>query len=498
MTDPGHNAPHVVVVDDEADLCELLSLRLEHHGYRVTTRQSGRDALHVLDHQQVDAMLLDLLLDGENGLEVLAEAHKRVRDVPVLILTAHGSIGHAVEATRIGAYDFVTKPFDDRDLLQRLSAAVEHARTRRAAASLRRGSGERSEVRLVGSSPQIREVRTTIARVARSEATVLVLGESGTGKEVAARTLHVHSGRTGRFVAVNCGALPADLLESELFGHLRGSFTGAMRDKEGLFAAADGGTLFLDEIGDAPLSVQVKLLRVLQERSYLPVGGLDPRNVDVRIVAATNRDLRADIDAGRFREDLFYRLDVVPITMPPLRERREDIPLLAELFVARAVTQHGLELARISPGALQVLAEHDWPGNVRELGNVIEAAALLCDDGILTSQHLWSVLSARMAASPSALARAERTPLPAPLPSTAPSTELTTLLAVDRPVPPMREARSVFDRAYLIHVLSRAAGNVTAAARMAGRNRTDFYDLLRRYELNPLHFRATAGGDRAR
>ena len=471
--------PHIVVIDDEEDLCELITLRLEHNGYRVSAEHSCRGALEILEREVVDAMLLDLRLDGENGLDLLVEVQKRVLDLPVIILTAHGSIETAVEAMKAGAYGFLTKPFDDRELTQKIAHAVEQVRLRREVAGLRRIVGDVGTDRLLGTSEAIATARDVITRVAPTEATVLIFGESGTGKELAARMLHTLSQRKGPFIAVNCGALPAELLERELFGHRRDGLSGANRDKDGLFAAADGGTLLLDEIGDAPPSVQLQLLRVLQERSYTPVGGTDTRVADVRVIAATNRDLRADIEAGKFREDLFYRLHVVPVFMPPLRERREDIPLLAELFLTRAAAQHKLNAPHLSHEALRILMAHAWPGNLRELANVVEGAALLSGDGILRAQHVLAVLpkgatDESLSASPASVAQVPRAEQ---------------AFDASAPIPPMREAREAFDRSYLEELLKRSAGNVSAAARTAGRNRTDFYELLHRYALNPADFR---------
>jgi two-component system, NtrC family, response regulator GlrR len=471
----GEVRPHILVIDDEQDLCVLLTLRLEHHGFRVTTVPDSRQGLEVLERDVVDAMIVDLRLQDENGLDLLTEVQSRALDLPVIVLTAHGSVESAVEAMKRGAYGFLTKPFDDHELLQKLEHAVERVRLRREVAGLRRiVSAPSEETRLLGGSASIAAIRDIIARIAPSEATVLLSGESGTGKEVAARCIHSLSTRSeAPFVAINCGALPADLLESELFGHKRGSFTGAVQDKDGLFAAADGGTLFLDEIGDAPPSVQVKLLRVLQERSYLPVGSTEACATDVRIIAATNRDLRADVDAGRFREDLFYRIHVVPIAMPSLRERPEDIPLLAELFLTQAAAKHGVPLPYLSSTALQLLMEQTWPGNVRELANVVEGAALLAADGVLRPHHVHAVLP-RSGDEPSS--------------RSGPSSELTALADGDT-LPPMREAREAFDRAYLEEVLRRAGGNVSAASRLAGRNRTDFYQLMRRHGIDAAAFR---------
>ena len=469
--------PHVVVVDDDEDQCVLLTLRLEYHGYRVTTEQTSRGALEVLEREIVDAMVVDVRLDRESGLDLLVEVQNRSLDLPVVMLTAHGSIETAVEAMNRGAYGFLTKPFDDHELLQKLAHAVERVQLRREVAGLRRivGSSE-AEPRLLGASAQIANVRDLIARVAGADATVLILGESGTGKEVAARCIHaLSSRREAPFVAVNCGALPPDLLESELFGHKRGAFTGATGDTVGLFGAAHRGTIFLDEIGDAPPSVQVKLLRVLQERNYLSVGSSTPVDTDVRVIAATNRDLRSEVVSGRFREDLFYRLHVIPIAMPPLRDRAEDIPLLAELFLSQVTAKHRLPAPHLSHDALELLLRHAWPGNVRELANVVEGAALLTTDGVLRPHHVLAVLPQH---GPSVAA-----------PVSTPSSDLPQVLSSFDRLPPMREARERFDRVYLEEALRRHGGNVSAAAKAAGRNRTDFHDLLRRHGIDANDFR---------
>lgn len=466
--------PHILVVDDDQELCELLELRMQHHGFRVTTEHTGRDAIEVLEREVVDTLLLDLRLGAENGLDLLTEVQKRSLDLPIVILTAHGSVDNAVEAIKRGAYAFLTKPFDDHELIQTLQHAVERVRLLREVAGLRRVVGEANGNRLLGTSARIAQVRELVARVAPSDASVLILGESGTGKELAARCIHGLSARSDKpFVAINCGALPADLLESELFGYRRGAFTGAQRDKQGLFCAADQGTLFLDEVGDAPPAVQVKLLRVLQERSYIPVGATEPRAVDVRIVAATNRNLQADVAEGRFREDLFYRLHVIPVLMPSLRERGEDIPLLAELFLTQAAAQHGRTRPHLTHQALQVLREHHWPGNVRELANVVEGATLLSTDGVLHAAHVLAVLPRRSVQDPPSIPPTASNPSPAP----------------EDLLLPLREARERFDRSYLESALARSDGNVSAAAKLSGRNRTDFYELLRRYQIDAGKFR---------
>lgn len=478
--------PHILVVDDEPHLCELLAYRLEHHGYRVTTELSAKGVPEALEQASIDAMILDLRLEDGDGLEVLSEVQKRAPDVPVVILTAHGTIETAVEAMQRGAYGFLTKPFQDYELLQKLAHAIESGRLKREVAGLRRIVGDASQDnRLLGASEVIAAVRERITRVAPADATVLLLGESGTGKELAARSIHALSPRRSRpFIAINCGALPSELLESELFGHVRGAFTGASRDKEGLFAAANGGTLLLDEIGEAPQAVQVKLLRVLQEKRIAKVGSSVEEDIDVRIVAATNKDLRAEVNAGRFREDLFYRLHVVPIVMPPLRDRPEDIPLLAEMFLRRAAARYGLREPHLSPDALRVLMDHPWPGNVRELANVLEGAILLCQDERVRVRELAAIMSPPV----KVLALGKTTESAGSLDEDGPGS-FAGISGSDVPLPPLRAARDSFERAYLIEALRRAGGNVSAAAKLAGRNRTDFHDLLRKHGISAAEFK---------
>jgi two-component system response regulator GlrR len=480
--------PHVLVVDDDEELCELLTIRLESRGYRVSTETRARDALARLGREHVDATLLDLRLFDADGLEVLREVRDRSPDVPVIILTAHGSIDTAVEAMRRGAYGFLTKPFVDHDLLEKLAHAVESFALRREVAGLRRAVGGRSEDRrLLGVGPAVTRVREAIARLAPTDATVLILGESGTGKELVARSLHALSHRSaGPFVAVNCAALAPDLLESTLFGHTRGSFTGAVADREGLFGAARRGTLFLDEIGEAPPAVQAKLLRVLQERRYSRVGSTAEEDADVRILAATNRDLRVEVAERRFREDLFYRLHVVPLHLPPLRERPEDVPVLAELFLERAAARHGLPAPPLSPRALAALLAHPWPGNARELENVLEAALLMSGGGPIVEAHLRDLQPAAPGGS-AAPAPAARAPAAAAL--GPPVEEFVDALLNSGEVPTLRDVRDALERAYLGAVLRRVSGSVTLAAKLAGRNRSDFYDLLRRHGLSVASFK---------
>lgn len=470
---------HVLLVDDDVELCELLAIRLRASGYQVSIEHDVGGALSHIGRERVDVVLLDLQLGNEDGFVVLDGVAKRSADVPVVILTAHGTINLAVEAMQKGAYGFITKPFHHHDLLQRLQHTVESHRLRQEVAGLRRIVGVAEERQhLVGISAAIDRVREMITLVAPTDATILVLGESGTGKEIVARSIHALSPRSaaGRFVAINCAGLSAELLESTLFGHRRGAFTGAVCDREGLFGAAQRGTLFLDEIAETPLDVQAKLLRVLQERRFRAVGSTVEQEADVRIVAATNRDLRHEVLEKRFREDLFYRLHVVPLAMPPLRERREDIILLAEMFLKRAVARVCVPAPRMGARALSSLVSHSWPGNVRELENVMEAAVLLCRGGEVDLEHLPGVGTAPNPAADAATADLVRS--------------AARLLSVYAPPaaaspPPLREAREAFERAYLDMILQRSNGNVSAAAKLAGRNRTDFYDLMRRHGRSP-------------
>ena len=474
------NTPaHVLLVDDDVELCELLAVRLSANGYRVSSDHTTAAALQRVGREHVDAILLDLRMGNDDGMDVLDGIRKRSIDVPVIILTAHGSIDTAVEAMQRGAFGFITKPFQDVELLQRIRHAVDSFRMRCEVANLRRiVKGTSDDSRLLGVSAGIEHVRELIARVAPSKATVLITGESGTGKELVARAIHDQSPRaSGPFIAVNCAALSPELLESTLFGHTKGAFTGALAERDGLLGAAQGGTIFLDEVGETPPTVQAKLLRVLQDRRYTKVGSSVEQEADVRVIAATNRDLRQEVIEKRFRDDLFYRLHVVPIAMPPLRQRREDIVLLAEVFLERAAARHGVTVPRLRGSALAALERHTFPGNVRELANIIEAAVLLCTSGEIDVEQLEGIGIGEPLSTNEAddlVRRIEEILKP--------------YSNFDGPeLPQMREARDVFERAYVDAALARASGNVALAAKLAGRNRTDFYDLLRR------HGRSAAG-----
>ncbi len=374
-------AERILIVDDDDSLRESLELVLAAEGYEVSAAANGAEALEIALSVCPEIVLCDLRMPGMDGLELLPELGQRLPEATLIMMSAYGSADLAVEAMQRGAYDYVAKPFNPSEVLLVLRKARERERLRRSHALLqrdleRRGAGEA----VVAAAPAMREVLELTTRAAGYKATVLLTGESGTGKEVLARAVHSGSPRSEQaFVPINCGAIPENLLESELFGHSRGAFTGADRARRGLFVEADRGTIFLDEIGELPLPLQVKLLRVLQEEEVRPVGDSKARSVDVRVIAATARDLQADVAAGRFREDLFYRLNVVHIEVPPLRERPEDIPVLAGHFLTLMTGRLGRPDLRFSDEALQLLCAYHWPGNVRELENTVERAVILAD-----------------------------------------------------------------------------------------------------------------------
>jgi DNA-binding NtrC family response regulator len=384
MTEPEAVVPpvalrRVLVVEDDAVVLGLLTKIIGEAGYDVVGAPTGEAALTELDKQLFDAVLLDLNLPGVQGMDVLSVGPTLQTDVPFIVMTAFGSVDTAVEAMKRGAFDYVSKPFRTEELLLTLRRAHEETELRREVARLRRHVKEEGPgVEMVGRSAAIERVRDLIARVAPSRATVLIAGDTGTGKELVARSIHFMSGRAERpFVAVNCSAIPETLLESELFGHVKGAFTGAIANKRGLMEESSGGTLFLDEIGTVSANIQVKLLRALQERSIMRVGGREPVAIDIRLIAATNLDLGEEVRSGRFREDLYYRLSVFPIRVPPLTERRDDIPLLAAFFLRRAASEHGVTPPAIPPTTMQRLMEYEWPGNVRELENFIERSVIM-------------------------------------------------------------------------------------------------------------------------
>ncbi|MDP3668951.1 MAG: sigma 54-interacting transcriptional regulator [Telluria sp.] len=440
---------HLLLVDDDADLLRLLSLRLSASGYRVSAVGSAEAALARLSIDLPRLVISDVRLPGRDGLALFQEIRSLHPALPVILLTAHGTIPDAVEATSLGASAYLTKPFDAKVLLDRIAQALELT----APASADSDDSWRAD--LLSRSQVMADLLAEARLVAASEASILIRGESGTGKELLARAIHRASRRAkAPFIAVNCGAIPEALLESELFGHVKGAFTGAVASREGLLQAADGGTLFLDEIGDMPLLLQVKLLRVLQERVVRRLGSDQPRAVDVRILSATHRDLDSAMLDGQFREDLYYRLNVITLTLPALSQRREDIGLLASRFLLTVAAKYEKNVRGFAHDALEALTTAAWPGNVRQLYNVVE--------------HVCALASAPLV--PLALVqRALRVP----------SLEVLSYV----------EAKARFERNYLVQLLKLTDGNVADAARLAQRNRTEFYRLLQKYDLNASLFR---------
>ncbi len=443
---------HILLVDDDRDLLRLLSMRLQASAYRVSTADCIQAARTLLGIERFDLVLSDVRLPDGDGLALFEDIRRQHPALPVILLTAHGTIPDAVEATSRGVADYLTKPFDSHTLMLRIAQALHLSS---ATAPLPAGDPA-WRAGLISQSTLMHALLDEARLIAASDASVLIRGDSGTGKELLARAIHRASPRAAApFIAINCGAIPEPLLESELFGHVRGAFTGATNAHTGLIQAAHGGTLFLDEIGDMPPALQVKLLRVLQERAVRPVGATRAEAVDLRILSATHRDLDAALASGQFREDLYYRINVVSLELPTLAERREDIPLLAEHFLRALARKYGKRLSGFAPDALEALATAAWPGNVRQLQNVVEQVCALAT-----------------------------TPL-------IPRTLVERALRV-QPIEALgyAEAKRRFERNYLIQLLKLTAGNVSDAARLAERNRTEFYRLLQRHGLTPEHFRS--------
>ena len=444
----------ILVVDDDPALLRLLSMRLSAAGYEVAAVESGEKALAQIPTFQPQLVITDLRMDGMDGMALFDQIYQRSQALPVIILTAHGSIPDAVDATSRGVFGYLTKPFNSKDLLEQVTRAL-------------RVTGEQHERReeegiaewrqeIVTRSPLMEDLLGQTLLVASSDASIVIHGQSGSGKEVLARAIHKASPRAkGEFIAVNCSAIPEALFESEFFGHVKGSFTGATHDHKGLFQAANGGTLFLDEIGDMPLSFQVKLLRAIQERSVRPVGATRAQDVDVRILSATHHDLDELRKSGTFREDLYYRLNVVALDIPSLIDRREDIPLLANHFLGTLGDAVKKSVKGFSPDAMEVLLSAPWPGNVRQLFNVIEQSVAFTTTSLIPASLVQRAL------------RGE----------------------ADGEMPAFADARSRFEREYLTQLLQITNGNVTQAARIAKRNRTEFYKLLHKHHLNPSQFK---------
>jgi DNA-binding NtrC family response regulator len=385
-------AERILVVDDEQSMAQFLAIVLRKEGYQVSTVQNGRDAMDKVKAETFDVVITDIKMPGMDGIQLLQGIKKHDPGMPVVIMTAYASQQSAIDAVNLGAFQYLIKNAKNdeiklvvRNAIEMRKVRVENQFLKR---ELRKGHEERT---IIGSSEEMVRVFKMVEKVADSEATIMIQGESGTGKELIAREVHYSSRRTsGPFVSINCGAIPRDLLESNLFGHVKGSFTGAVRDSQGMFQVAEGGTFFLDEVGEMPLATQVKLLRALQEREIIPVGGTQPIKIDCRLVAATNAELEREVAEGRFRADLYYRLNVIPIKLPSLRQRRDDIPLMVDHFLKRHAQNHPAKT--VNKDAMELLMKYDWPGNVRELENVIERALILDEGGIITPEDLPDVI----------------------------------------------------------------------------------------------------------
>jgi two-component system nitrogen regulation response regulator NtrX len=456
----------ILVVDDEAGVRSSLSGILGDEGYQVEAVESGEACLGALEKGRYDLLLLDVWLPQMDGLETLSRVRGLDPDLPVVVISGHGSIETAVKAVRMGALDFVEKPLS----LEKTLLVVRNALRQKRLEAENRALKEQVEHRwvMVGESPPIRRLRGEIAQAAPSNGRVLIFGENGTGKELVARNIHFQSLRAqGPFVEVNCAAIPEDLIESELFGHTRGAFTGALTAKKGKFELADGGTLFLDEVGDMTLKTQAKVLRVLQEQRIEPVGGTSSVAVDVRVIAATNKNLEGEIRKGTFREDLYFRVNVIPFHVPPLRERREDIPLLARHFMAELSAEYGRRPKELAADALHVLTGHSWPGNVRELRNIVERLVIMTSGDRIEARHLpTSLLAAPLSAdSP-------------PAPSAAPPAL--------SDFPSLAAAREDFEKRYIWKKYLECGGNMSRTAEALKVERSNLYRKMKAYGLIPL------------
>ena len=448
-------AHQLLLVDDDTGLLKLLRIRLEAEGYHVHTAESAESALVVLRNEPIELMLTDLRMEGASGLELFEQARHFYPGLPVIMMSAQGTIPEAVSATQMGVFEFLIKPVEKSLLLSTIEAA------------LMQSSGAQEEIfeswreYIVTRSPAMEHILNQVKQVANSDVSILITGASGTGKEVLASAIHeADTDRKGPLIAINCGALPEQLLESELFGHVKGAFTGAVNSHQGLFRAAEGGTLFLDEIGDMPVALQVKLLRALQERCIRPIGGTHAEPIDVRIISATNRDLERDMQDNLFREDLYYRLNVVNFDLPALKERVEDIPLLVNHFLRETGAFQMGNVTSFAPAAMEVMVHFSWPGNVRQLQNVVQRTSALSTTPVI----------------PEALVREA-------------------LMVEDQYLPSLNQARQQFEHDYLVKVLRLTSGSVAEAALLAQRNRTDFYKLLKRHHIEPGRFKPGAAAE---
>jgi len=458
--------PRILVVDDEMIVCESCKRILEEEGYEVEVALSGKEAFDKMRENPFDIVITDLKMPGMDGMEVLTTFRKEYPDAIVIMITGFSTVETAVEAMKLGAFDYIPKPFTPDEVSIVVNKAIEKKSLLLENIYLRQELQEKYGFHnIVGKSKKMQEIYRIIAKVASTDSTVLIYGQSGTGKELIARAIHFNSVRRDKqFVPVDCAVLSENLLESELFGHVRGSFTGAVTTKPGLFEVADGGTVFLDEVGNISMSIQAKLLRVLQEREFTPVGGTKVKRVDIRLIAATNKDLEKMIQVGTFREDLYYRLNIVPISIPLLRERQEDIPLLAVHFLKKYAEEMGKTIKGFTPEAMGKLMKYPWPGNIRELENVVERTVVMIDDEMVREEHL--ILPGQK----------EKEPLPEHVPLT--SEELKELKKQIR-----EKAVEDIEKAFVLSALERHNWNVTRAAEEVGMLRPNFQALMRKYNL---------------
>jgi two-component system response regulator GlrR len=448
---------NILVVDDDQNVLTVIQMRLEAEGYRVFKATDAKQALKFSENNEIDLAVIDLILKQEDGIELMEKLHQTNPDLPVIILTAHGSIDSAVQAMKKGAFNYLTKPFNYQELLLQINNCLEKSRLSKEVKNLRCLCDEKYGFdNIIGKSDGMRKMLEQVAQAADIDSTVHIEGESGTGKELIAKSLHLASSRkNGPFVAINCAAIPETLLESELFGYKKGAFSGAGRDKKGLFVEAHKGTFFLDEISEMPLTMQTKLLRVLEEREFYPLGASKTIKVNTRIITASNRDLAVEVDQGRFRKDLFYRVHVILIKIPPLRERKEDIPLLAKHFLNKYSELIQKDIKGFSSLAIQKLLHHSWPGNVRELENTVESAVALAVQNKITDDLVLPKHGIK-----------------------------------ENQIRPLKQAKDDFLKDYLVQLIELTNGNVSQAAKLAGKYRADLYELLKKYKLNPADFRS--------
>ncbi len=448
----------ILIVDDDTNILKVLQMRLEAEGYIATTFADIQKAIEITREEEFDLALVDLKLASKNGIELMEILHDIRPEMAVIILTAFGTIESTVNAMQKGAYSYLTKPFDHRQLLLQIKNGIERTKLSKEVRRLKNIVGERYEFKnIICKSRKMKEVLKQVAMAAGTDSSVCIHGESGTGKELIAKALHLASFRKdGPFLAINCAAIPENLLESELFGFQKGAFTGAISSKKGLFAQAHRGSILLDEIAETPLHMQAKLLRVLQEKEFYPLGSEHPIKTDVRIIAASNKDLVLEVKKGSFRSDLFYRLHVIPIYLPPLRERKDDIPLLAHHFLKRFSAEMKKDIKEITSSAMQKLLSLNWPGNVRELENTIEYAVAMSTQNIIRADTI-----------------------------------LQTQQNKEEFIKTLKHAKNDFEKQYISNMLSLTEGNISKAADLAGKYRADFYDLLKKHNINSSDFKTT-------